>query len=116
MSAASRLTHADVPYKRTDGKMVAANWADLTDGTILAPINLNEAGKRPGTGRLPWPWTNTNPDGTIVDIRGTRVCGDWKDNPPYRVRIGDPDSIDAKWTFGETVHCTATGHLYCFQQ
>ncbi|HET6614087.1 MAG TPA: hypothetical protein VFG83_18940, partial [Kofleriaceae bacterium] len=37
-----RLEHASVPYIRLDGKLVAKNFTDLTDGSIAAPINVSE--------------------------------------------------------------------------
>jgi hypothetical protein len=38
VTAAERLTHAAVPYVRTDGTTIADDWDDLVDGTLAAPI------------------------------------------------------------------------------
>ena len=43
---ATRFTQSVIPYVRTDGAVVANNWADLTDGTIQNPINVDEFGSR----------------------------------------------------------------------
>ena len=43
-SAAARLTHATVPYKRIDGVTIADDWADLTDGTLDAPLDRDVYG------------------------------------------------------------------------
>jgi len=43
-SPASRFARSSIPYVRVDGVQVAADWADLTDGTIDAPITVNEFG------------------------------------------------------------------------
>lgn len=40
--AASRLTHSLTPYILLDGTPIAANWADLTDGTLAHAIDRNE--------------------------------------------------------------------------
>jgi len=87
ISADSRLSHSSAPYKLTDGTVIAKDWADLTDGTLSAPIHLSEAGTEPNTGRQPW--TNTTTNGAVLDARGTRVCDDWKGNPPYRANQGN---------------------------
>jgi hypothetical protein len=68
-SAAERLTHAPVPYVRVDGVQVAANFTDLVDGTLAAPISLDEFGN-PFT--INAVWTGTLPDGHSAgaDCRG----------------------------------------------
>jgi hypothetical protein len=41
---------SEVPWVRVDGVMVALNWDDLFDGTILAAIEVDEEGNHPGVG------------------------------------------------------------------
>jgi hypothetical protein len=43
-SPSVRFTKATIPYRLVDGVAIAMDWADLTDGTILAPINKTEFG------------------------------------------------------------------------
>ena len=50
-----------VPYVRVDGVMVASNWADLVDGSLLALIEVDEQGNHPG------------PLGPISPARSTRA-------------------------------------------
>ncbi|MBL8917950.1 MAG: hypothetical protein JNJ54_03745 [Myxococcaceae bacterium] len=59
-SAASTMNHAQVPYIRADRQKIADNWADLTDGSLDAPILLRLT-QSPATGSV---WTGTLPDGT----------------------------------------------------
>ncbi len=42
--------------------VVANNYADLWDGTVLNPINIMETGQL--FNRIPWPYTGTRTDGT----------------------------------------------------
>jgi hypothetical protein len=113
-SAASRLSHSTAPYKLTDGTVIANDWADLTDGTLSAPIHLSENRTEPNTGRQPW--TNTSANGAVLDARGTRVCDDWKGDPPFRAALGNRTKTDTGWTQFTSDQCVASGHLYCFQQ
>lgn len=66
-SVRSRFTRVTVPYVRPDGVKVAANFAGITSGTLLAPINVTE-NKTPvsGGGFTVFAWTGTAPDGTSV--------------------------------------------------
>lgn len=75
-SAASRFadTSPGLPYIRPDGVVVAEDYADLTDGDILAPITVDENGVPAGPGAFQ-PWTATNTDGSIDESALT--CNDW---------------------------------------
>jgi hypothetical protein len=51
------------PYVLVNGTVVANNWDDLTDGTLAAPINLNEKGELTSLEV----WTNVAVDGTQLN-------------------------------------------------
>lgn len=46
-SAADRWTHSNLAYVRTDGEIIAADWANLVDGSmaLATTINANEYGQ-----------------------------------------------------------------------
>jgi len=44
---ATRFTQSATPYVLVNGTKIANNWADLIDGTLLAPINRTETGGNP---------------------------------------------------------------------
>lgn len=109
-SPSTRFTQSTGPYVRVDGAFVANNWADLTDGSLLNPININESGVFiPGNGNV---WTNTNPDGTPSGIQN---CANWTVNGSNNAFGGIYDSTTA-WTTGIQAGCGNNGRLYCFQQ
>ena len=64
VAPATRSVHANVPYRRTDGALIANNWADLTDGTIASPINRTEAGVDVSATSPFLPWTYVTTAGT----------------------------------------------------
>ena len=59
---------------RVDGAKVVTNWADLIDGTILHPIEVDVQGGHPGLGSVLTVWTGTKIDGTA---KLTGNCQDW---------------------------------------
>jgi hypothetical protein len=57
------------PYLLTDGVIIAANWADLVDGTLRQGVVFDENGAFV-SGEV---WTGTNPLGDV----GIVGCSDW---------------------------------------
>ena len=100
----------DAAFVRTDGVLVANNWADLTDGTLLAAINRDEFRDTQG-GSV---WTNT---GTEGNARGNNSdCNQWRTTSD-RSRIGSVSATDSLWTaFSQISTCAIQYRLYCFQQ
>jgi hypothetical protein len=97
-------------YQLLDGTVVANDLADLTDGALLAPINLDESGTP--VSENPFLWTGTQPDGT-----GTNdTCSDWTDNTNSSIATqGDNTSAISTWTqLGSTAPCDFQRRLYCF--
>lgn len=102
-------------YKRPDGVIVANGWADLTDGTLLAPISVTESGASVSPGDVVWTGTGTN--GSHSAPGGD--CEGWTSSVPY-ASVGRVGVTDSGWTFaaGWSAGCgnALTRHLYCFEQ
>ena len=69
-SPSTTFTQNPGPYVFVGGRVVANNWADLTDGTIGERFNGNEL----GVGVSTHLWSNTNTDGTSF---GGVNCSNW---------------------------------------
>jgi hypothetical protein len=112
-SAAERTTHTLGPYVRTDGVLVAVNFADLTSGTLLASLDKDEFGNP-----LPdaWgAWTGTNPDGSAPPA--SERCDGWNNNGiGVAGWIGNPSQTDSNWTKSSLEDCKWGFHLYCIEQ
>jgi hypothetical protein len=114
-SASMRLTHAKVPYLLLNGTKVAESWADLTDGAINHPIDVDEGGHQlPGTAEV---WTGSDTAGaTLSDLN----CSNWSTtSSPPNAMVGN---LTTSWTAAYERPCDYTGatamglHLYCFEQ
>lgn len=136
---ASTFVQASVPYVLPNGVVVATDWADLTDGRLLAPISVDENGQEV----LPNVqftlvsnpvWTNTDHSGTRVsDVNvpgmASFTCFDFTSDAPHpfffepnNSGIGTRISVTQSWTnYGSVpinlqLKCELTAHLYCVQQ
>lgn len=109
-SPASRMTQSTAPYRRSDGALVAYNWADLTDGSLHASINLTAAGVAIGSPFLAW--TNTATNGTTLS---SNHCDNWT-TVSVAGRGGSPLRTDTGWTHFSLGSCNVSGRLYCIQQ
>lgn len=111
---ASRFVQSPGPYKLVNGVTIAANWADLTDGSPLAAtITVTETGGGPGASLLAW--TATQPNGTFVF--GTEHCANWSTNGNGPAgNFGAVDRLDNWSTVPTSLVCVNRLHLYCFQQ
>lgn len=108
--------HHDGPYVRIDGVMVAVSWDDLTDGTLLHPIEVDEQGGRPGINNSQLVWTGTDADGT-ANSAGRGTCNDWTvTSDPNGGRQGNLTAIDRDWTTQSSTGCENTNPIYCFEQ
>ena len=106
----------DALFVHTDGVRVANDWADLTDGTLLAAINRDEFGliAQGSTDRV---WTNTKRDGTG---RGADDCNGWtSDSSTGTVysTIGTVSATNPLWTDTSGIYvCNFRMGLFCFRQ
>ena len=109
-SAAEILYHSKGRYILSTGDVIAENWDDLVDGTLLHPIDRGIDGLF-----LQVPvFTGTAPDGSTVPDGN---CKGWTTGSIDPVVYGYSDLADGGWTYyakgGGT--CDDGGHLYCFE-
>lgn len=110
---ASRLTHNNGPYKLVNGTIVANNWADLTDGTLQAPINITELNQTKSSFGI---WTNTDIDGTRGG-RSSSSCGNWLSSSSSILGwLGTTPRTDSFWTINSSDVCSSSYPIYCFEQ
>lgn len=110
-SPSTRFVQSTGPYQLRNGTTIAANWTDLTDGTLAAPINVTETGG--AVAAPPGTWTHTQTNGT-EDVPDSQECGNW--TGAGTGDVGSPNQSDSRWTELVAINCTAEAHLYCFQQ
>ncbi|MEZ4451774.1 MAG: DUF4215 domain-containing protein [Nannocystaceae bacterium] len=120
-SPANDFVKSSVPYRRMDGVVVANNWADLTDGSLLAPINVNEVGEVATAGVNycgiddPLVWSNTTAAGTILQPTGN--CGGFTAINADGGNWGDAALIDGQWSHTcSGGMCSTLAGVYCFEQ
>ena len=112
-SPASRFVPSTGPYRLVNGTTVARSFADLTDGILLAPINVTETGG--GMGGSENSWTHTQSNGSR-ESTGDH-CANWLSNSSANFGdTGHVSSSDAFWTTLAAFPCNPRFHLYCFQQ
>ena len=113
---ASRLSQDGRPFvklgEETVAGFVADDWADLTDGSIDAPIDRTAFGLLAvGT---PQVWTGVATDGTSLP-GGSENCDGWT-NPSQLGRTGRMNETDADWTADGTALCSTGARLYCVEE
>jgi len=110
--AADRINNGGgAPYQLINGTVIANNMADLLDGTLDAPILIDESGNTvAGAFQV---WTSTAADGINP---GVGTCTNWSINDPERfARIGLADAVDRTWSDeGGGNPCSVFNRLYCF--
>lgn len=110
----TRFTKASVPYVLADGTMIAKDYADLTDGSLMHPINMEPSGGSVGT---QYTWTGTNSDGTSA--KEWLTCDGWKAEPleSFHGMGGRTERADGLWSSRiARVGCARRHRLWCFQQ
>jgi hypothetical protein len=103
---------SDGLYLLLDGTPVADDKEDLTDGTLLHAINLDENFEIVSG---PEVWTGTNTDGTKSGVGD--YCGTWgNDDSLKRAQNGIVGFTNATWTNDPTGEkpCDEEKRLYCF--
>lgn len=98
----------DGTYVRVDGIKVADNKADLFDGTLDAPINVNENGNDITTAPV---WTGTLWDGTNTINYN---CNGWT-WVSQNGTLGNCQSTGSYWLSDIVESCEKSGHLYCVE-
>jgi hypothetical protein len=107
-----RFHKATVPYVNTRGEKLADNYADLTDGSTLDAVILDQEGDWGWTSA----WTGTNSDGTPTGFN----CRDWTSADSSDLGTsGLPwayDDLDWSNNFNVPTQCNFIGVLYCVEQ
>lgn len=112
-SAASRLTHSSVPYRRLDGVVVANDWTELTSGVLANSILHDEFGAVQTQYQT---WTGTASDGSSWTCTLCN-CLDWTSGSDvYNGGIGRDSSSNSLWTQFQGVGCSSAIQLYCLEQ
>jgi hypothetical protein len=121
-AVAYRFEKANVPYKLLNGTTIANNWTDLTDGNLLARIDITEFGVTTLDGPV---WTGTLPNSTSRSTDINATCYDWSSS--YSFTSGGVTSgytggqaysykTDFEWTNGGGSSCASLKGIYCFEQ
>jgi hypothetical protein len=120
IDVANSFVHSNNPYKLLDGTLIANNWTDLTDQTLLHSINMTEYREVVDRVQNYWNvWTNTGTSGHIYDTQTDLTCANWTSNLAARTgRGGSTAETNYRWTASEyTGHqCNTQARLYCFEQ
>ena len=107
--AVDRIFDGGTRYQLINGTVIADNMADLLDGTLDAPILIDESGNEGGSKEV---WTGTLADGTYP---GVDTCSDWTTKDAAgRGLIGRADKVDATWSSVFADACSLFNRLYCF--
>ncbi len=116
--ARDRMSQADVNYRRVDGVKIADNWADLIDGTLDAPINVDQNGNTVGS--VLTAYTNTESNGSFLN--DDRECGagageEWNTDDQFQSGgYGTVGATNSTWSWVTNNACDQFRRLYCFEQ
>lgn len=101
------------PYVLTDGTKIADDWADLTDGTLDAPLNRTQSNAAPAAPNNVWTNTDINGKPSSTD----RTCNKWTDpGGSSNGDFGERNQSDERWTKKGATGCNTASHLYCVEQ
>jgi len=110
-SVVDRLSHEGGPFVRVDETIVANDWADLLDGALLAPINLDATGQA----RAGDVWTGTLATGASYTVDDCAVFTSG-DNADGHALCGSSTSATSTWTNNQLAACSSTLRLYCIEE
>ncbi len=94
--------------------MIAKNYSDLTDGSLVHQIDMEPSGVSVGT---QYTWTGTKSDGTSAG--DWLSCDGWKADPlvNFNGMGGRTERKDSIWSSRiARVGCARLHRLWCFQQ
>jgi hypothetical protein len=109
---ANRFAQSNVPYRLLDGTTIANNWTDLTNGSLLHAIDIDETSLQlMATVEV---WTGTVRNGRAEGDH----CNTWSSGlSTDQGAVGLSSSIDFRWTSAYVLTCdTPMLRLYCFEQ
>ncbi len=106
---AARFVQSAVPYVLVDGTRIADDWADLTDGSLRAIIDLDANGVERRTDV----WTGTLPRGLSY---ADADCDGFTNGLVGSALCGTTQSINANWTANAVPNCDTPLPLFCVEQ
>jgi hypothetical protein len=106
----SRFTHGPNPYVLVGGAQIAADWTDLTDGTLAAPIDHDEHGA--AVTAMDLVWTGVGANGKSLQPN----CNDWVGQTG--THYGSMHDTTSAWSDAGAIYCPSAmpGRLFCFEQ
>ena len=110
---AMRFVQSDLEYRLVTGDVIAEDFADLIDGTIAVPINVDETGTTLPDDDDMIVWTAVFPTGgepTPVNCEAWTVADD------SIVPTGLASATNSGWTVSAPFACSEMHRLYCFEQ
>lgn len=113
----TRFIRATVPYRLTDGTVIADSYSDLA-GNSLGPryvINNLETGAEVGSGPNTV-WNYTDYQGNAGGPGTNNHCGDWSSAASDAWGTVGMLTTSSAWTDYSVQSCVAQARLYCFQQ
>ena len=126
-SPSTRFRPSAQPYELVNGTQIADDWADLTDGSLDAKLNITERGGTVADGTFisdGWVWTHTKANATAGGAFNAH-CQDWTTSTDTNERE-DPNNgdfaavgpTDSRWSSDPSggSSCNGNRHLFCFQQ
>lgn len=116
-----------VPYQLVNGITIANSWQDLVDGTISAPISVDEKGNSVTAnenGNEILVFTHTDASGRTQyndrDNNPDNLCDQWNSNEGSderdKAKAGNPFKTDDTWTSEKNVDCNTLNRIYCFER
>ena len=114
--AKDRITSQE--YHTIAGGVVATSLADLIDGVIGVPINVDALGDTIPvvSGSTQNAWANTTSGGVDVDGYVEDIgCSDWSSTAGM-AHVGNIRQNLASWTDGGPAPCSSHYRLYCFHK
>jgi hypothetical protein len=110
----ARHSQADVPYVRLDGVRVANDWADLSDESILAPLNYSEL-RQPAGGNVHTGLSNVAGGTNQHCDDWTYAGGDCLSGAACSAG-GESGQVDNHWDGFFVFQCSSNYRLYCIEQ
>jgi len=104
------------PYVTVDGRLVANDWADLIDGSIANPINIDE-NEIPLLSTAVVVWSHVATSGA-TDSGAVNDCREWAEDGSFAFGgVGSWSATNGTWTDTNFLsNCSTPLSLYCFEQ
>lgn len=120
-SPSTRMMTSKHRYVRADRTPIVESWTELVDGTLFAPIDLDENGlKHPGIKPMPdgcgWSAVHTNTVASGETFLPDADCGGWN-STVGKTLAGSMAKGEVDWTeYCYMMDCAIQAPIYCVQQ